>query len=290
MTTQEIREMLDSTITSNGRKEISGKTLNVALNAILDLIGEGGGGFGGSAITVLLPRNDHFKEDVVNAELIANNKKCFEALKNQTKPMLIFLQNLGSSKPFSQVALRLRHLHTVGEGTNFFAFGYPATYSNEHIIGGLAMASDMYAIYEDGTTKKIDYDGIDVNLDVMDFLCGVYNHSATSTGGATLGSMYLPKIYKSLTAGKTYISNLFGANSENVPGTNYEGPTAEVEYYKDSNTLVVKGGWTHNMLGPIEDDIVFNVDLQTGTLTTAEETITVAGWATITGYTLTKMQ
>ena len=160
MTTQEIREMLDSTITANGARAISGQSLNAALNAILDLVEQGGGGgFGGSAITVLLPKDESYDEDCQNAELIANNKACFEALKNQTEPMLIFLKYLGATKPLSQVALRLRHLYERGEGETFFAFGYPATYSNEHIIGGLALASDMYMIGENGATNKINYDG-----------------------------------------------------------------------------------------------------------------------------------
>lgn len=38
MTTQEIREMLDSTITANGKREISGSSLNAVLHAIVDLI------------------------------------------------------------------------------------------------------------------------------------------------------------------------------------------------------------------------------------------------------------
>lgn len=40
MTKTEILEMLDSTITSNGRGEISGKVLNLALRAIVDYIDE----------------------------------------------------------------------------------------------------------------------------------------------------------------------------------------------------------------------------------------------------------
>lgn len=44
MTTQEIREMLDSTITSNGKREISGQSLNSALQAILDVVQENEGG------------------------------------------------------------------------------------------------------------------------------------------------------------------------------------------------------------------------------------------------------
>lgn len=40
MTTQEIREMLDSTITANGKRAISGQSLNTALHVILDFIEE----------------------------------------------------------------------------------------------------------------------------------------------------------------------------------------------------------------------------------------------------------
>lgn len=40
MTTQEIREMLDSTINSNGSRGISGKSLNSALNSVVDLVEE----------------------------------------------------------------------------------------------------------------------------------------------------------------------------------------------------------------------------------------------------------
>lgn len=41
MTTQEIREMLDSTINSNNTRGISGQSLNAALHVILDFIDEG---------------------------------------------------------------------------------------------------------------------------------------------------------------------------------------------------------------------------------------------------------
>lgn len=40
MTVQEIREMLDSTITANGKREISGQSLNAALNAMVDVLEE----------------------------------------------------------------------------------------------------------------------------------------------------------------------------------------------------------------------------------------------------------
>lgn len=272
--------MLDSTITANGQRAISGQSLNAALHAILDLVEEGGSGLKGGAITVLLPKDDTFDTDIESQELLENNKACFEALKNQTEPMLIFLKYLGATKPLSQVALRLRHLFERGEGERFFAFGYPATYSNDTIIGGLALASDMYMIEADGTTKKINYNGFDVHRDVLEDLVGAYNHSAENLNGTTLGSTYLPNITKDESG--CYIESLFGSN--------VRGVKAECYYDKDTNLLTVRGGWTHPSFGNIDSDIVFNVDIINMELTTVEETITVGGWANIKGYKLNKIQ
>jgi hypothetical protein len=43
MTKEEIKAMIDATINENGERNITGKTLNLALNAIVDAMGEGGG-------------------------------------------------------------------------------------------------------------------------------------------------------------------------------------------------------------------------------------------------------
>lgn len=43
MTKEEIKEMIDATINENGNGNITGKALNLALNAIVDAMGEGGG-------------------------------------------------------------------------------------------------------------------------------------------------------------------------------------------------------------------------------------------------------
>lgn len=43
MTKEEIKEMIDATINENGERSITGKALNLALNAIVDAMGEGGG-------------------------------------------------------------------------------------------------------------------------------------------------------------------------------------------------------------------------------------------------------
>ena len=48
-------------------------------------------------------------------------------------------------------------------------------------------------------------------------------------------------------------------------------------YNKETNELIVKGGWTHPLFGEITDDIAFNVNLSTMELTTVNETINLGG-------------
>lgn len=43
MTKEEIKAMIDATINENGERNITGKALNLALNAIVEAMGEGGG-------------------------------------------------------------------------------------------------------------------------------------------------------------------------------------------------------------------------------------------------------
>lgn len=248
MTTQEIREMLDSTITANGARAISGKSLNAALNAILDLVEQGGGGgFGGSAITVLLPKDESYDEDCQNAELIANNKACFEALKNQTEPMLIFLKYLGATKPLSQVALRLRHLFERGEGETFFAFGYPATYSNEHIIGGLALASDMYMIEENGATNKINYDGYPNVPITPEKLSREYHVKADKVAGV-LGSSNARIEFTSDTDVTIYNVTGFSGDNRN-----------DCIFNKEAKTITLPSGWVSSGFGRVDTEIVFHI-------------------------------
>ena len=85
MTTQEIREMLDSTITANGQRAISGQSLNAALHAILDLVEDAESSTDDpqgiiGATTILLPNDDSFAEDNTDASFLENNIKAFNAL------------------------------------------------------------------------------------------------------------------------------------------------------------------------------------------------------------------
>lgn len=229
-------------------------------------------------ITILVPNDESFRADNTSPELITNNIKCFTALKNQTEPLIVFIKKLGKSKPLSQIAIRLRHLESEGEGDSFFAFGYPTLYSEDDINVLLTLSSEMYKLNENGTITKIAYNGQDVNVMMLNNLIGSYNHSVTNISGNTLGTVYLPKIYYE--NGIFYIKSLFGSSVRNV--------NAELDYDIYYNLLIIKGGWQHPKFGNISNDILFKIDLETNTLTTVDETITV-GESTITGYTLTKM-
>lgn len=89
MTKEEIKEMIDATINENGKGNITGKALNLALNAIVDAMGEGGG----LDTVYLIPFNpteteslsetDSFwtMDDVVSR--IEHNKTIYEKITNK---------------------------------------------------------------------------------------------------------------------------------------------------------------------------------------------------------------
>lgn len=251
MTTQEIREMLDSTITANGKREISGASLNAALNAILDLFEQEPeqekGGFGGSAITVLIPNSDTFDADNENEELIENNKACFEALSTQTEPMLIFLRYLGAERPFSQTAIRMRHLYTIGEGVDFFAFSYPMP----HIVNGsevYALAGDKFEMTPDGRITRINFDGsaVETDADLRAELQKEYHVEADRVPGV-IGSSNANIVFEGENTVKIY--NATGFSGDNAYGT----------YDFSTKTIAIHNGWTSTGFGPVESDIVFDI-------------------------------
>lgn len=99
MTKEEIKAMIDATINENGERNITGKALNLALNAIVDAAGEGGGGlmiqylprfaFGGIVIdgVVQIPQEEYSSEEPTLEEMVAtlqsyvdNNIKVYNTL------------------------------------------------------------------------------------------------------------------------------------------------------------------------------------------------------------------
>jgi hypothetical protein len=94
MTKEEIKEMIDATINTNGNREITGHALNLALNAIVEAMGEGGGAgaetvYGPDGVDeangVYLLTEEH---KTVNAAVYAKCKEATEAKK--TLPVLWF--------------------------------------------------------------------------------------------------------------------------------------------------------------------------------------------------------
>lgn len=251
MTTQEIREMLDSTITANGKREISGSSLNAALNAILDLVEEGGGsGFGGSAITVILPNDATFDFDNTNEELLENNRVCFEALSNQTEPMLIFMRYLGATRPLAQTAIRLRNLYVIGEGVDFFAFSYPMPYVIDGGIEVFALSSDKFKLNADGRIEKIDFRGYPVYTaeQMKNILSREYHIHADYVAGV-LGSSN-PRI--EFTSDTDVI--IYNA-------TGYSGDNAVGVFDPTTQRITIARGWTSTGFGPVATDIVLEIYL-----------------------------
>ena len=287
--------MLDSTITANGKREISGQSLNAALNAILDLVdSKSDSGFGGSAVTILIPNEDSWETDNSNIDLIVNNVFCFEALKNQTEPMLIFMKHLGAKKPYAQVAMRMRHLDDIGEGVDFFAFGYPVPYTNIDKYGILAYSDEMYKLNENGTITRIDllgnnYDPSSQLPDIEDsikltedMLIGVYSHSDDSVP-SMIGQTYLPEIIKKQD-GSFYIKYLFGCSSED------DTFIIPIQIDLENNTLTIDySDVIHPVIGPINGVVVFDIN-NNGVLelSSRETSIVLNDWTTITNYKMTK--
>lgn len=91
MTKEEIKAMIDATINENGERNITGKALNLALNAIVDAMGEGGGGaldtvylipFNPAEENALSETDEFWTLDDVMA-MIEHNKTIYEKIANK---------------------------------------------------------------------------------------------------------------------------------------------------------------------------------------------------------------
>lgn len=99
MKKEEIKEMIDATINENGKGNITGKALNLALNSIVDAMGEGGGGlmiqylprfaFGNIIVdgVVQMPQEEYSASEPTLEEMVAtlqsyvdNNIKVYNTL------------------------------------------------------------------------------------------------------------------------------------------------------------------------------------------------------------------
>lgn len=77
MTKEELKEMIDSTINENGSRNITGKSLNLALNEIVDAMGSGSGG--GTLSVYFAMGNETEEQKAHNAATYAACKAMVEA-------------------------------------------------------------------------------------------------------------------------------------------------------------------------------------------------------------------
>ena len=106
----------------------------------------------------------------------------------------------------------------------------------------------------------------------LDDLMGTYNFSNSGTSlGATKPTL-------SKNGNDIVFTNLLGG-----------GPEVVVTFDATNNTITVPKGWTSTYVGPVDVDLVFNVDFDTHTLTMTPSGVTIGGWASITNYVLTKV-
>ena len=263
MNISEIREMINSTITSNGAGEITGNSLNAALMAIVDAIENvgtgnnvGTGSLGGS-LTIIVGNNS-------NSEVREHNINCFYALKNQTEPLLVFLKKDGADKPYAQSVIRMRHLDNIGEGKSFFAFGYPVANTDEEKYGLLSFADEMYGLGCDGIIIKINLLGKNykTNKDVtypidwsdVEYMNGVYTKSS-SNPEVTIG---MNDVEISNYNGSTItLKGLFDADVEfsNLPIV--DGKITIDSTIAGGNELAT------SLLGPVQIPIVLNIETTT---------------------------
>ena len=97
MNTRDLRDLINSTITTNGKREITGAKLNTIFNSLLTMIEEQNND--ADVVTLLMPNENTFDEDNRSEILLNHNKQSFETLKNSVKPTLVYLQYLNSDKP-----------------------------------------------------------------------------------------------------------------------------------------------------------------------------------------------
>ena len=239
MTTQEIREMLDSTINSNGKREISGQSLNAALNAILDLVENAE-----SATTILLPNDDSFAEDNTDASFLENNIKAFNALLAQRIAYMPICVRYNNQSISPNPVFRLRQKDGAWYDYTI------VVWTNNYF-----MAGPTYRLYSDGTVAKVDElgqvliapDGLPPFDDSI--LIGSYNQTATSTNGSTLPTSYLPRLLRNESR-DLMIENPFG---------NYLSKEVVLPVLVSRNKIVLKGGWSHPKFGEMTNDIAFTV-------------------------------
>lgn len=292
----------------NYTSNFTGAQIDTAIDKVLN-----GGNV--KVVTIWVPSKETFMMDSIDSTLLEKNKESFQILKNQTEPMLIFLQELGDVKPYAQVAMRMRHLNGQGEGTSFFAFGYYVPYTSEDKYGLLAYADDMFKLYADGHIEMItllgdkrnDYFNMYEYSDFKNnFQTANYTQHYSSSNEATVPTSSTVKVLldstpdnDELIEGNPYyviIHNLLGAG-EDVAFSIRVSNTEHVEFIdniaegvpsKISSFTLNTAEYSHPAFGPLGVDLTFDVDYSQGTwpVIRLRGPVTLGGWANIDSYEL----
>ena len=255
-------------------------------------------------VTIWVPSKETFMMDSIDSTLLEKNRESFQVLKNQTEPILIFLQELGATKPYAQVAMRMRHLNGQGEGTSFFAFGYYVPYTSEDKYGLLAYSDDMFKLYEDGHIEMIDLlgdkrsDYFDMEYDSAEVTAN-YTQHYSSSNGATVPSSSTVKVMLNImprTSNAYYVKihNLLGAGEDVIFKVLDVSSKDHIEFIKLGNKTLISSftlntaDYTHPAFGPMGVDLTFDVDYSEGTwpVIRLRGPVTLGGWANIDSYEL----
>lgn len=137
MTKDELKEMIDNTINENGRGQITGKTLNLALNEVVESMGTGSG----SSKRLYI---NFASTDLPDEELVSNAalyEEIMTAVETDTEPPALIMLYGGD-----EVQANI-YLKSIGVGTLFID-------SQIHVVA-LFNVGDTLMIYlsPDGTTS-----------------------------------------------------------------------------------------------------------------------------------------
>lgn len=287
--------LVSCTCQSDGADECGVVTETIDLESTIEYVAGGEIDIDGVVqyTTILLPNDSTFASDVANEEFLAHNRETYAKLYAQADKELSVSMRYFGHNILCNPTMRVRF---VDDGVNpYYDYCYVL------LNGNLIETGQAYRLYSDGKVAKVKFNGdiiIDANgklnediaAEILygeevldeDVIRSNYTQSRESSSAA-LGTKWQPCI--ALVIGTDLlIANLFGSNDDEELSSVFTYATWD----KETNIVTALGGWTHPLFGSIDNDIQFNFDPIAQTLTTVEETITLAGWATITGYKITR--
>lgn len=141
LTKAELVEMINSTITTNNKKEITAESLNLALNAIVEAMGTSTGSSGGANAELVKINPDGEPSDAMKEHNAMIYAKCKDAVDSGAPlPILqIDMSDFYSEMSGSQ-------MYYIGNTT-----GIIAGYSDSQFMLMLIMDSNSFQLNSDGT-------------------------------------------------------------------------------------------------------------------------------------------